>query len=206
MAPEFEMHHGSDSLNLSLVQDQAALSVGGHYTFSGDIVTQARLWMQGIRRQLYTKMIRDFKFPANNPMSTNQAFLLGTRAGGLALRRSDLGVINVGAKADIVVYDGSAPGLLGWQDAITAIILHSNIGHIKHVLVDGEWKKKDGELRCVPNQTDAQAKFLASARKVQEFWERTPSPDGFDGVFQGSGAQYGQIEKVDVMRGPLNGY
>lgn len=44
--------------------------------------------------------------PRNNPMSVHQACLLATRNGGLALRRQDIGVLAVGAKADIVVFNG----------------------------------------------------------------------------------------------------
>jgi cytosine/adenosine deaminase-related metal-dependent hydrolase len=54
-----------------------------------------------------------WKIPSNNPMTANQAFLLATRNGGLALRRGDLGVIKVGAKADLVVFDGLSPNMLG---------------------------------------------------------------------------------------------
>ncbi|KAF4999877.1 hypothetical protein FDECE_11376 [Fusarium decemcellulare] len=205
MAPEFEMHHGQDNFNPSLVQDQAALSVGTHYSFSGDMTTQARIWLQSVRLQHYQRAIRDHQYPANNPMSTNQAFHLATRAGGLALRRPDLGVIRVGAKADIIVFDGSAPGLLGWEDAVTAVILHSNIGHIKHVLVNGEWKKRDGQLYCALNQTDFQAKFLQSARAVQSYWSSV-EPIEFEGAAPGTEALYRKLEEVDVVRGSPNGY
>ncbi|RTE71914.1 hypothetical protein BHE90_013672 [Fusarium euwallaceae] len=205
MAPEFEMHHGQDNFNPSLVQDQAALSVGTHYSTSGDIITQARIWLQSVRQQIYQRVLRDFQFPANNPMSTKQAFHLATRAGGLALRRPDLGVIRVGAKADIAVFDGSAPGLLGWEDAITAVVLHSNIGHIKHVLVNGEWRKRDGQLYCALNETAVQGEFLKAAQAVRSFWSSVEEPV-FEGEAPGTGALYRQIEKVDVVRGSLDGY
>lgn len=96
VAPEFELHHGNDQASSSLVQDQGSLSVGSHYSFSGDLVTQARIWLQSVRYRIYTRHLAGFKIPTNNPMSANQAFLLATRSGGQALRRPDLGVIRVG--------------------------------------------------------------------------------------------------------------
>ncbi|SPO06591.1 uncharacterized protein DNG_09281 [Cephalotrichum gorgonifer] len=53
-------------------------------------------------------------------MSVNQAFLLATRSGAQALRRPDLGVLKVGATADIVVFDGTATNLIGWRDPVAA--------------------------------------------------------------------------------------
>lgn len=205
MAPEFEMHHGTDNFNPSLVQDQASLSVGTHYSFSGDLVSQARIWLQTVRDRLLTRKLRDFRMPTNNPMSVNQAFLLATRSGGLALRRPDLGVIKVGAKADIAVFDGAAPGLLGWKDPVAAIILQSHVGTVKHVLVDGNWMKRHGQLLCASNQTDVQTRFLESARKVQQYWDETPMPV-FEGQAPITGALYDTIDTLDVVRGPLNGY
>ncbi|KAF5023275.1 hypothetical protein F66182_4656 [Fusarium sp. NRRL 66182] len=205
MAPVFETHHGADNSKLFEIQDQAALSVGTHYASSGDIVSQARLWLQIVRENSFKGPIQDNEFPVNNPMSTNQAFLLATRAGGLSLRRPDLGVIRVGAKADIAVFDGSAPGMLGWQNAVTAVILHSNPSNVKHVLVDGDWKKRNGQMYCALNETDFQSRFLEAARTVQSFWTRTPGPN-LTGTVPGSGAPYVTLDEIDALRGPGNGY
>ncbi|THU87716.1 hypothetical protein K435DRAFT_782353, partial [Dendrothele bispora CBS 962.96] len=60
--------------------------------------------------------------------------------------RNDLGVLVEGAKADIVLFDGDSPNMLGWEDPVAAIILHSNVGDVTDVMVDGEWRKREGEL------------------------------------------------------------
>ncbi|KAF9872234.1 putative amidohydrolase family protein [Colletotrichum karsti] len=197
--PEFELHHGNDNYLPSLAQDRGSLSVGTHYSSSGDIVTQARMWLQTVRGWRLSSVMQEFKVPANNPMSVNQAFLLATRSGGLALGRPDLGVLRVGAKADIAVFDGTAPGMLGWQNAIAAVILHSNVGNVKHVLVDGQWRKRDGELLCAVNQTDVESRFLEAARRVQSFWEGVP-PTVLEGVSPLAGSEYAILDEVDVTR------
>lgn len=136
-------------------------------------------------------------------MSVNQAFLLATRNGALALRRPDLGIIAVGAKADVVVFNGDSPGMLGWADPVAAVILHSNVGDIEVVIVDGKVVKRDGKLTS-KDYEGVKKKFLESARKVQKFWKEMPLPV-LEGVWL-TGAPYVDVKKVDIVRGAGNGY
>ncbi|THV04583.1 amidohydrolase family protein [Dendrothele bispora CBS 962.96] len=145
--PESEMHYGHTHPHSFLIQDQASLGIDTHFTYSADMVTQARLWLQSTRLFLFSQvLVQDWEIPQINPMSVNQAFHLITRSGALALRRNDLGVLVEGAKADIVLFDGDSPNMLGWEDPVAAIILHSNVGDVTDVMVDGEWRKREGEL------------------------------------------------------------
>ncbi|PSN75098.1 Metallo-dependent hydrolase [Corynespora cassiicola Philippines] len=207
-APEFEMSHSRDVGQQHLAQDQASLSVGTHYTNSGDMVTQARIWLQNVRERLLSYMLTEQRIiPSRNPMSTNQGFLLATRSGAQALRRNDLGVLRVGAKADIVVYDGKAPGMLGWSDPVTAVLLHSHIGHVKHVLVNGKVWKRDGQIvhqGCLStNETNIEERFVSAASSVQQFWKENPA--SLEGVFL-TGYSYGSTQDMDVVRGSSTGY
>ncbi len=139
----------------------------------------------------------------NNPMSVNQAFLLATRSGGLALRRDDIGVLAEGAKADLIVWNGKSPSLLGWDDPVAAIILHASVGDIKHVMVDGKFKKKSGQL-TEKKYSAIQVRFLESARRIQSIWKETPLP-----VLEGksfSGFSYAHTQTADVVRGQGDGY
>lgn len=136
-------------------------------------------------------------------MSVNQAFLLATRNGGLALRRPDLGVIAVGAKADVVVFDGDSPGMLGWVDPVAAVILHSNVGDVDTVIVDGKIVKRFGKL-TYKDYSGVQEKFLKSAKKVQAFWKNMPYPV-FEGEFSPQ-VPYADAKTVDVVSGEDNGY
>lgn len=139
-------------------------------------------------------------------MSVNQAFLLATRAGGLALRRPDIGVLVEGAKADIVVFDGTSPNMLGWADPVAAVMLHSNVGNIEHVLVDGQFRKRNFSLVVPGNYSQIAKDFMASARRIQSIWEQTPLP-----VLQGAwpyqaGVNYTDAITVNVLDGSSNGY
>ncbi|KIH86488.1 chlorohydrolase family protein [Sporothrix brasiliensis 5110] len=203
ITPESEMHYGHDHEHNHEFLDQCALGVDTHFTFSTDMVQQARLWLQVTRRTLYREKLAQNTIGHPNPFDVEQAFYLATVAGGLALRRPDLGVIRTGAKADLVVFDGDSPNMLGFVDPVAAVLLHSNVGDVRHVLVDGRWRKKDGVLQPAANTgadwaATIKPTFLKSARGIQEQWAARPLPtieDKFWGV-----TPHAVIDKVNVVR------
>ncbi|KAH8594974.1 hypothetical protein B0O99DRAFT_513198 [Bisporella sp. PMI_857] len=203
ITPESEMHYGHLHPTSHLILDQASLGVDTHFTFSTDILTQARLWLQSTRYRVFENTMDRWQIPARSPFSVNQAFLLATRNGGLALGRKDLGVIAAGAKADIVVWNGRSPAMLGWADPIAAVILHASVGDIEHVLVDGEFKKRNGKL-VIDGYAEVQDRFLTSAERIQSVLKSTPLPSQ-EGRFL-TGAPYGYVQQLDVQRGDGTGY
>lgn len=203
ITPESEMHYGHLHPTSHLIMDQASLGVDTHFTFSSDILTQARLWLQTTRYRVYQNTIDRWQLPAVNPFSVNQAFLLATRNGGLALGRKDLGVIYPGARADIIVWDGGSPSMLGWADPVAAVILHANVGDITHVLVNGEFKKRDGRL-VIEGYADVKRRFLESAKRIQAALKAKPLPSR-DGNFL-TGYPYGYVPQLDSQRGEGTGY
>lgn len=197
------MHYGHLHPNSHLIMDQASLGIDTHFTFSSDILTQARLWLQSVRKTLYTEVVNRRHLPARNPMSVNQAFLLATRNGGLALRRPDIGILAPAAKADILVWNGRAPSVLGWTDPIAAIMLHANVGDIKHVMVNGMFQKRNGQLTA-KDYVGLQDRFLKSASRIQQMWREMPLP-----VSEGeaaNGVEFEEPMQADVERGEVTGY
>lgn len=83
------------------------------------------------------------------------------------MRRPDLGMIKAGAKADLVVFSSDNPSFSAFYDPVTAVVLHSSIRDIQHVLVDGRWVKKDFKLVGV-NWPKLKDDFGKSARKIQK--------------------------------------
>ncbi|KAI1473213.1 Metallo-dependent hydrolase [Daldinia caldariorum] len=203
ITPESEMHYGHGHATAHLVQEQASLGVDTFSTFSTDLLTQARLWLQRTRSRLFDHVLAGWKLPANNPMSANQAFLLATRQGARALRRPDLGVLRPGAKADLVVFDGRSPGMLGWRDPVAAVVLHAGVGDIEHVLVDGKFRKRDGKL-TYENYDELAGRFLASAERLQKKAVESPAPV-LEGRFWG-GCEFGYAPEVNISRGSGTGY
>lgn len=203
ITPESEMHYGHLHPTSHLIADQGSLGIDTHFTFSTDILTQARLWLQSTRYRMYSNTVDRWQIPNSNPFSVAQAFLLATRNGGLALGRKDLGVITKNAKADLLVWDGTSPSLLGWADPIAAVILHASIGDIDHVLVDGNFVKRDKKL-VIEGYNDDVSNFLDAAKRIQQKLRDTPLVPQV-GKWLG-GFPFGEQYQIDVQSGNGTGY
>ena len=192
---ESEMHYGHNHPWARLVQDHAALGVDTHFTYSSSMVQQARLWLQSLRWPNYLEALDEWIIPVNNPMTVEQVYLLITRAGGQALRRPDLGVIQVGAKADLVVYRTDGPNMVGWSDPVAAIVLHSDVGDIEDVLVNGKFVKRGGKL--LHHDLDGvKRRFARSAKRIQEIWAQTEWPAITGYFFSGAGGLEGHAPDI----------
>ncbi|KAF5121986.1 5-methylthioadenosine/S-adenosylhomocysteine deaminase [Metarhizium anisopliae] len=203
MIPEGHMLYGHPSDRMFITQDQMALGVDTHFVYSPDLLTQARMWLQASRYNFYMAVFKHWQIPAHNPMSVAQAFKLATRAGGLALRRPDLGVIQVGAKSDLVIWNArESPSMLGWVDPVAAIVLHANIGDILHVMVNGKFVKKDGKMLARDYQ-NVRDRFQASAERIQSIWRNKPIPAP---SWSASDYQLQEPIQVDTRRGIGTGY
>lgn len=83
--PESECHYDHGQTTGHLITDQASLGVDTYWTFSGDILSQSRLWLQSVRSRNYQKTLDSGILPNKNTMAVEQAFLVATRQGGRAL-------------------------------------------------------------------------------------------------------------------------
>ncbi|KAJ6582019.1 hypothetical protein B0H19DRAFT_1331838 [Mycena capillaripes] len=207
ITPESEMHYGHGHPNSYLIQDQAALGIDTHFTFSIDIIGQMRMWLQSTRLGLYQETLNKFKIPSNTPMTVRQAFLLGTRNGGLALKRPDLGVLKEGATADVLVFSTDAIGLVGWSDPVAAIALHSNVADIEDIYVGGQLVKQGGKLVVDWVGKGYAERLKESATKFRDALAMT-NISTFEVGVKGSltDQDFQDPFKVDVTRGESTGF
>lgn len=96
-------------------------------------------------------------------MSAREAWELGTIGGARALRMDHLiGSIEVGKRADLVVFDGSGPTLANVHDPYQAIVFVAGTREVAEVWVDGVPSVLRGEVvRVDPLEVAARSRPLA---------------------------------------------
>ncbi|KAK8912509.1 hypothetical protein VCV18_012472 [Metarhizium anisopliae] len=83
-------------------------------------------------------------------------------------------------------------------------MLHASVGDVFHVMVDGEFVKRDGKLLS-SDYPELRKKFLSSARAIQSKSLAIPPPV-LTGTFPLSSYEYQQPQQMDTKRGQGNGY
>jgi cytosine/adenosine deaminase-related metal-dependent hydrolase len=68
----------------------------------------------------------------------------------------------------LIVFDTSSPGMLGWNDPVAAAMMHAGSGDIEHVLVDGQFRKRDFQLTHL-DYANLRRRLLQSAERIQRF-------------------------------------
>ena len=85
--------------------------------------------------------------PLHNKFNSVDAFRLATLGGAEALNMADqIGTIEVGKKADIVIFDANSVNLAGIADPFQGVVFHASNADVDTVFVDGEILKRNGKL------------------------------------------------------------
>ncbi|KAI0751091.1 Metallo-dependent hydrolase [Daedaleopsis nitida] len=115
---------------------------------SGDMFTQMRVVLQWARGHDHEHIhLNKITPPFKNKYNSVDAFRLGTLGGAEALNLAHLiGTVEVGKRADLVIFDGDSVNLAGADDPIAGVVFHASSEDVEYVLVDGEIMKKRGKL------------------------------------------------------------
>jgi hypothetical protein len=105
-----------------------------------------------------------------------------------------------------VIFDGSSLNLLGWEDPVGAVILHSNDGDISDVIVNGKFVKRNGKF-AYPDYGTVRQDCLRSAKKIQNAWKGMQFGSLESNPFRFGIAPYTQPRQIiDIQAGPGTGY
>ncbi|KAF9767547.1 hypothetical protein IL306_015276 [Fusarium sp. DS 682] len=146
--------------DLPEAQAQSSLGIDCHSNQASSIVYEMRLGLQGSRAKHNQRLIDQDLAPRKISKTVQDAFNLGTIQGARAIGREDqLGSIAEGKLADLVIFDANTPELLcvADQDPIAAVVLHSSIGNVDTVIVDGIIRKRGGKLVDVTVEGDVES-------------------------------------------------
>lgn len=148
--PNTELQMGR--IPVALFEDHyhnASIGVDCHSWGVAGIPGQMRLLVQAARADRGTELSRQgiWSRKAGFPVELvfNLATLGGAKACGL---QGEIGSLKEGMKADIVIFEGDTPSMLGAaaEDPVAAIVLHSNPSDIDTVIIDGVVRKEAGRL------------------------------------------------------------
>ncbi|KAF9893182.1 hypothetical protein FE257_011605 [Aspergillus nanangensis] len=169
---ELQMGHGNPVCFHDGCRNISSLGIDCHSNNSSDIVTQMRLALQSERARRHEQLIAQGKRARSLDLSVQDVFRLATIQGARAIRMEDqLGSIEVGKLADLVVFDALSPGMVcaGEQDPVAAIVLHSSIRDIDMVIVNGRVCKENGML--VPVNVEPEFPEVAVKKQRVEWRE-----------------------------------
>ena len=145
---EMQMGHGPSSFarfeRAGLVP---SLSVDTECCVAGDMFGVMRSAFQGSRMEAHALVAEGTGASVPKVQDVLAwATIQGARACGLD---DEIGSLDVGKRADIVIFDFRGPDTFPSASAVGSIVLYGSRQHVKHVLVDGKIVKRDGRLQSV---------------------------------------------------------
>lgn len=126
-----------------------SLGADCHSNNPGNILDAMQIGLAVARSHRNSRILAHKKFPRHCLPTTLQAFNLATIRGARAIgREKELGSIEVGKQADILVLDATTPALTcaAEHDPVAAVVRHAGVREVQHVIVEGRLLKKDGVL------------------------------------------------------------
>ena len=157
---ELQMGHGNPVCLEPGFFEQSSLGIDCHSACSAYIPSQMMLALQAARARRHEDFEMKGKWASSVGPNVEDVFNLGTILGAKAINMADtIGSLAKGKKADIVLFDGRTPNMIGVsaRNPIAAIVLHSSIHDVSYVIVDGVIRKEAGKLLDVTAPQDLQA-------------------------------------------------
>ena len=141
--PEIEvtMTHG-DPVGLDCSRKGCRVGLGTDCTsvVGGDMFTQMRMALAHQRGKENAVLAKDGKVPLRMRTRVAEIFRMATLGGAEALHKEeDIGSLETGKKADLVILDASSPATLGAQhDPLRVVVMSAGVNDIGMVLVNGD--------------------------------------------------------------------
>lgn len=146
---ELPMGHGNPVGLDQRLYNNASLGVDCHSVCTASMPTQMMTLLQWQRSNDHAELEARGRWSRTNKRKVQDVYNLGTIMGARAIgKQNEIGSIQVGKKADLVLFDCTTPSMLAVaeRDPVAAIVLHSTIRDVDTVIVDGVVRKRGGVL------------------------------------------------------------
>jgi len=121
----------------------------GHSNNPGSMLHAMQTGLAVARSHRNSNILSRGKFPQYIEPTTLQAFNLATIRGAEAIGlESQVGSLDEGKKADIVVFSTSSPAMscVSDEDPLVAVVRHATPQDVDTVIIGGEMRKQSGRL------------------------------------------------------------
>ncbi len=106
------------------------------------------------------------KLPATGTIHCREALEWVTIEGAKMLKMDDrIGSLTPGKQADVVVIDAQALNMWPVHDPVTSVVLQTSLANVEHVLIGGEFRKRDYKL-LYPKLAERKRQIYASGHRI----------------------------------------
>jgi cytosine/adenosine deaminase-related metal-dependent hydrolase len=145
---ELQMGHGWPPVNKSYQFGlRPSLSIDVVTTVPGDMFTQMRAAFGAERARVNAVSWEADTGVPDTILTADKLLEIATANGAHVAGLEDrVGSLTPGKKADIVVIDATAINVAPVHDPVAAVTLCADVSNVEHVIVDGEFRKRDFKL------------------------------------------------------------
>jgi len=168
---EMAMSHGHPSaFDFHRAECRVGLGVDSPAICSGDLFFPMRLTLQERRMRENTKYHDRGKLPDLIQAKTDEVLYMATLGGAKAIHMEDeIGSLEVGKLADIVLIRTDSPSMIASVDYSTALVMHCMPSDVDSVMINGEWVKRAGKLLRV-NWDELTPKLRENRTLLESRW------------------------------------
>jgi len=169
---EMQMSHGWPEAFPALRHGcKIGLGVDSSAICSGDLFSAMRICLQAQRARDNDELASRGKLPKRLQATVDQVLYMATLGGAEAIHmESEIGSIEVGKRADIVVINTDSPCMVAARSPAAALVLHASPSDVESVIINGEFVKENGRLLKV-NWQELKKKLLENADQLEARWK-----------------------------------
>ncbi|KAG2416095.1 hypothetical protein HFD88_007287 [Aspergillus terreus] len=170
---ELQMGHGHPICLKADFLPLSSIGTDSNSICTSSIPAQASTALQATRARQMAENMKNGTWDGTIGPTVEDAFNLATLLGARAIGLGDeIGSLEVGKKADIVIFQGQSPTMIpaGERHPVAAIILHSSVRDVQTVIVDGIVRKENGSLCQISVPADI-ASNSGTCHSGEEFLE-----------------------------------
>lgn len=146
---EMQMGHGYPICLQPDFFDISSLGIDCHSFCSASLPVQMLAILQSTRAKRFSDLMAMNQWDASVGPTVEDVYNLGTIKGARAIKlENQVGSLEVGKKADLVIFDKSTPSMrvVAERNPVASIVFHSSVRDIKMVIIDGVIRKEQFKL------------------------------------------------------------